>query len=110
MRNGKFTRLISALLSLILLLSSSAAMADQVVVKNSVKGYTAPDGKTVYMSVGANTYDVSRYNADYYVFSIKDGDKDKNIYIKVNDVVSASASADGTTTSTALGPGEHDAT
>lgn len=110
MRNGKFTRLISALLSLILLLSSSAAMADQVVVKKNVNGYTAPDGKTVYMSVGAKTYDVSRYNADYYVFSIKDGDKDKNIYIKVNDVVSASASADGTTTSTALVPGEHDAT
>ena len=38
MRNGKFTRLISALLSLILLLSSSAAMADQVVVKKNVNG------------------------------------------------------------------------
>lgn len=110
MRNGKFTRLISALLSLILLLSSSAAMADQVVVKKNVNGYTAPNGKTVYMSVGAGTYDLSRHNADYYVFSIKDGNKNIPVYIKVNDVVSASASADGTTTSTALVPGEYDAT
>ena len=72
MRNRKALRLISMLLTLAMLLSSSAAMADIITVKNSVSAYAEPDGQNVALQIGAGTYDVSRYNNEYYQYLRKD--------------------------------------
>lgn len=120
MRNRKALRLISMLLTLAMLLSSSAAMADIITVKNSVSAYAEPDGQNVALQIGAGTYDVSRYNNEYYQFTMSMGGATFPLYIKISDVASDSGDGsgsgsgatvpDGNTTSDALLPGENDPT
>lgn len=120
MRNRKALRLISMLLTLAMLLSSSAAMADIITVKNSVSAYAEPDGQNVALQIGAGTYDVSRYNNEYYQFTMSMGGAIFPLYIKISDVASDSGDGsgsgsgatvpDGNTTSDALLPGENDPT
>ena len=120
MRNRKALRLISMLLTLAMLLSSSVAMADIITVKSSVSAYAEPDGKNVALQIGAGTYDVSRYNNEYYQFTMSMGGTTFPLYIKISDVASDSGDGsgsgsdatvpDGNTTSDALLPGENDPT
>lgn len=120
MRNRKALRLISMLLTLAMLLSSSAAMADIITVKNSVSAYAEPDGQNVALQIGAGTYDVSRYNNEYYQFTMSMGGATFPLYIKISDVASDSGDGsgsgsgatvpDGNTTSDALLSGENDPT
>ena len=120
MRNRKALRLISMLLTLAMLLSSSAAMADIITVKNSVSAYAEPDGKNVALQIGAGTYDVSRYNNEYYQFTMSMGGATFPLYIKISDVGSpegagegagaAPTTPDGNKTADTLLPGENDPT
>ena len=95
MRNRKALRLISMLLTLAMLLSSSAAMADIITVKNSVSAYAEPDGQNVALQIGAGTYDVSRYNNEYYQFTMSMGGATFPLYIKISDVASDSGDGSG---------------
>lgn len=120
MRNRKALRLISMLLTLAMLLSSSAAMADIITVKNSVSAYAEPDGQNVALQIGAGTYDVSRYNNEYYQFTMSMGGATFPLYIKISDVASDSGDGsgsgttpttpDGNKTADTLLPGENDPT
>lgn len=98
MTNRKITRLISALLSLIMLLSSASAMADMVEVQSYVQAYSDSLGQNPIMTVGAGVYDMKPYNSEFYVFYTNFlGIEEIPIYIKVSDVqyVGASSSGDG---------------
>lgn len=119
MTNRKITRLISALLSLIMLLSSASAMADMVEVQSYVQAYSDSQGENPIMTVGAGVYDMKPYNSEFYVFYTSFlGIEDMPVYIKVSDVqyVGASSSGDagsesGTaSSSSALLSGAYDAT
>lgn len=96
MTNRKITRLISALLSLIMLLSSASAMADMVEVQSYVQAYSDSQGQSPIMTVGAGVYDMKPYNSEFYVFYTNFlGVEDVPIYIKVSDVQYVGASSSG---------------